>query len=78
VALITGVVNVVEEFSNVPPTDAVYQSIEIPFGADALKLTVPVPTREPFVTVGALGAVFGAAVPDPAALVHPLDVCVTE
>jgi hypothetical protein len=45
---------------------AVVESVDVP-----LQLSTTV-------TVGAEAVVFGAAVPDPAALVHPFDVCVTE
>jgi hypothetical protein len=81
VALIDGVVNdVVPEppASTVPPVAAAYQSIVCPPPGVADNVTVPVPQRDEGVPVGAMGSAFTVAVVEPAALVQPLTVTVTE
>ena len=58
VAEILGVVNdvtPVPPVSTEPPVAAAYQSIVSPAETDAEMLTIPVPQREPFVAVGAVG-----------------------
>ena len=47
--------------NKVPPVAAVYQSTVDPEGADADKVTIPEPQREPAVTVGAEGTALTVA-----------------
>jgi hypothetical protein len=59
VAAIDGVAKLVPDPSNVPPVDALYQSIVVPAALVADKLTVPGPHLEPFTgLVGAAGLGF--------------------
>ena len=61
---ILGVVKLVDPFnSNVPPVEALYQSILVPAALDAEIFTVPGPQVEPFTgVVGTAGSGFTVAV----------------
>ena len=50
-----GVVKLVPVLIEAPPERLLYQSATDPDDTEALRLTVPVPQRDPLVTVGAAG-----------------------
>ena len=57
--------------NNVPPVNALYQSMVSPAPGVADNVTVPVPQREPGVTPGAVGIGLIVAVTGVAVLTHP-------
>ena len=64
-------------FKAMPSVVVAYQSMVSPDPGVANKVTVPAPHLEPSVPEGIAGAVFGDAVAEPAALVHPFIIWVT-
>ena len=61
-----------------PPVNALYQSTVSPAPGVAVNVTVPVPQREPDVTVGAAGVGLMVAVTEVAVLTHPCALVVVK